>query len=123
MNMLSSKMDIIVTNLDVDEIRKQLLNEKAHILQNVGEGSGLPLHMNPDRDDLAQDYITLEKEVALRAIEREQLEQIDKALERLDRGTYGLCKECRETIPPERLKILPYALLCVRCQAQLERRW
>jgi RNA polymerase-binding protein DksA len=113
----------IVTNLDTAKIRKQLLMEKQQILQSVQGDSGVPLHMNPDRDDLAQDYITLEKDVAIKAIEREQLEQIDLALERLERGTYGLCQECRQPIPPARLEILPYALLCVRCQSKQERRW
>jgi DnaK suppressor protein len=112
-----------VTDLDKEKIRKQLLEDKAQILQSVKGNSGLPIHMNPDRDDLAQDFITLEKDVAIKAIEREQLEQIDLALERLDRGTYGLCQECRAPIPAERLKILPYALLCVNCQAKQERRW
>ncbi len=110
-------------NLDQVKIRKLLLNERAHILQNVQGGSGVPQHMNPDRDDLAQDYITLEKDVAIKVIEREQLQQIEHALERLDRGTYGLCQECRQPIPLERLEILPHALLCVHCQAENERRW
>ncbi len=79
--------------------------------------------MNPDRDDLAQDYITLEKDRAIKAIEREQLEQIEQALQRLDDGTYGLCSKCGEAIPPERMEILPYAALCVSCQSQQEHRW
>ena len=116
-------MDNIVANLDIEEIREQLLSEKAEILQNVQGESDLPLHLNPDRDDLAQDYITLEKDVAIKALEREQLEQIDKALKRIEDGTYGLCQECQEPIPPERLEILPYALLCVRCQSRHEQRW
>jgi RNA polymerase-binding protein DksA len=112
-----------VVNLDEDKIREQLNKEKTEILLNVRGGSGLPLHMNPDRDDLAQDYITLEKNVAIKAIEREQLEKIKQALRRLDDGTYGLCSECGEPIPPERMEILPYAALCVRCQSQQEHRW
>lgn len=112
-----------MTDLDFDKIGRQLLREKLEILKNI-EGSGnLPLHRNPDRDDLAQDYITLEKELAIKAMEREQLQQIDKALERLDDGTYGLCQECHEPINPERLEILPYALLCVSCQSKQERHW
>ena len=119
----NSGMESVVSNLDLEKIRKKLLLERAEILQNVHDGSGITLHMNPDRDDLAQDYITLEKDIAIKAIEREQLEQINQALQRIDEGTYGLCNACREPIPSERLEILPYALYCVRCQAQQERRW
>lgn len=45
-----------VVNWDEDKIREQLNEEKAEILLNVRGESGLPLHMNPDRDDLAQDF-------------------------------------------------------------------
>lgn len=68
-------------------------------------------------------FLTLEKDGAIKAIERDQLEQIKQALQRLDDGTYGLCSECGELIPLERLDILPYAALCVRCQSQQEHRW
>ena len=112
-----------VANLDEEKIHEQLNKEKADILLSVRGSSGLPLHMNPDRDDMAQDYITLEKDVAIKAIEQNQLEQINQALQRLDDGTYGLCCECGEPIPPERIEILPYAALCVRCQSQQEHRW
>ncbi|NCF65631.1 MAG: TraR/DksA family transcriptional regulator [Anaerolineaceae bacterium] len=112
-----------MTELNYTNIRRQLEEEKAEILKSVSGGSGLPIHMNPDRDDLAQDYITLEKTIALKAMEREQLEQVESALQRLDNGTYGLCSECSELIPTERLEILPYATLCVRCQTQHERHW
>lgn len=112
-----------MANLDFEKIRERLLKERAEILLDVHDDSGLPLHMNPDRDDLAQDYISLEKDVAIKAIEREQLEQINQALQRIDDGSYGLCKDCHEPIPQERLEILPYALLCVRCQSRQESRW
>ena len=112
-----------VANLDEEKIREKLNKEKAEILLNVRGGIGLPLHMNPDRDDMAQDYITLERDGAIKAMEREQLEQIEQAFQRLDDGTYGLCSKCGEPIPPERLEILPYAALCVRCQSRQEHRW
>jgi DnaK suppressor protein len=113
----------IVAKLDIEKIRKRLLEERVEILRDVQGESDLPLHMNPDRDDLAQDYISLEKDVAIKALEREQLEQINQALQRIEDGSYGLCNECKEPIPPERLEALPYALLCVRCQSRQENRW
>ncbi len=116
-------MGNIGTNLNVNLIRERLNREKAEILRSIQGDSGLPQHMNPDRDDMAQDYITLEKNIAIKAIEREQLQRINMALQRLDAGTYGLCNECGMKIPPERLEILPYATLCVNCQVGHERRW
>ena len=59
----------------------------------------------------------------LRALENEQLSQIENALKRLDDNTYGICSDCSNPIPSERLDILPYATLCVKCQSKQERRW
>ena len=52
----------------------------------------------------------------------ETVMQIDAALRRLDEGTYGKCERCGETIPPERLAVLPWAGLCVPCASNLNSR-
>lgn len=113
----------MMTKLDYEKIREKLEDERVEIIETLENLSGPYQHMNPDRDDLAQDYITLEKNEALKALELEQLEQIENALKRLDEDSYGLCVECGDTIPLERLEILPYATLCVQCQAKNERRF
>ena len=43
------------------------------------------------------------------------LGEIERALERIDDGTYGLCERCGEPIAAERLEALPYAVRCVGC--------
>ena len=48
------------------------------------------------------------------------LADIDAALDRLERGTYGTCEQCRTAIPLERLEILPMSRLCMRCQHAAE---
>jgi DnaK suppressor protein len=42
------------------------------------------------------------------------LEEVERALEKLDDGTYGLCDDCGEPIAPERLEAIPWTALCVR---------
>ncbi len=59
---------------------------------------------------------------ALMARAREHLEELDRALERLERGEYGQCEGCGGTIPPERLEIRPAATTCVRCARSDPRR-
>ncbi|MCC6858319.1 MAG: TraR/DksA family transcriptional regulator [Bryobacterales bacterium] len=61
--------------------------------------------------------------VALRAhqAERHKLKLIDAALERMKRGSFGLCQECGEPIPVRRLKAIPWACYCVPCQELLDR--
>ena len=48
---------------------------------------------------------------------RSEIEQIESALRRLDRGTYGQCARCEETIDPRRLDAIPFTALCTRCAA------
>ncbi|MGW6573508.1 TraR/DksA family transcriptional regulator [Streptomyces sp. NPDC054945] len=53
---------------------------------------------------------------------REHLEELDRALQRLERGEYGRCESCGRTIPPERLEIRPAATTCVHCARSAPRR-
>ena len=48
------------------------------------------------------------------------LVQIDCALARVEDGSYGICEDCGQEIPPARLEALPSATLCVGCKAQRE---
>ncbi|MFK4222798.1 TraR/DksA family transcriptional regulator [Streptomyces sp. NPDC019890] len=54
---------------------------------------------------------------ALLAQARDHLAELDRALERLERGDYGRCEGCGEPIPAERLEARPAASTCVRCAA------
>ena len=50
------------------------------------------------------------------------MSEIDRALERIKNGTYGLCLPAGRRITLERLEALPYAETCVDCKARAERR-
>ncbi|ALV38243.1 TraR/DksA family transcriptional regulator [Streptomyces sp. CdTB01] len=60
--------------------------------------------------------------VALLAQARQHLEELDRALERLERGEYGQCEVFGGTVPPERLEIRPAATTCVHCARPNRRR-
>ncbi|MFE9727291.1 TraR/DksA family transcriptional regulator [Streptomyces sp. NPDC005794] len=51
----------------------------------------------------------------------DHLEKVDRALERLERGDYGRCEQCREPIPPGRLEARPAATTCVGCAGDAPR--
>jgi DnaK suppressor protein len=51
---------------------------------------------------------------------RSQLRAIEEALRKIDAGTYGICDDCEEEIPPKRLNVMPFALRCVDCQEKHE---
>ncbi len=58
-----------------------------------------------------------ERDLALSAQAMGAVDEIDKALLKIEAGTYGICEKCGEPIPRERLRALPYAALCVRCKS------
>jgi DnaK suppressor protein len=59
-----------------------------------------------------------ERELAVRTLESEafKLRESRSALARIEEGTFGICQECEEEISPRRLRALPWAALCIRCQ-------
>ena len=52
----------------------------------------------------------------------ERIEQVERAINRIDEGTYGQCERCGNSIPIARLEAFPAATLCVSCKQRQERR-
>lgn len=90
-------------------------------LKNPREASGdlstATIHMA----DMASDTCERELSTSLVSSEQEVLYQIDDALKRMDdEGTFGICEECNHPITMSRLKAVPYASMCIRCQRAKE---
>jgi DnaK suppressor protein len=73
-----------------------------------------------DSADVAFDAGSEEIASQLAEIEARELTQIDRALQRLKQGTYGVCEVCQTKIPVARLNALPYSTTCIRCQREME---
>jgi RNA polymerase-binding protein DksA len=73
---------------------------------------------NPDRSDLAHEYSFRERQLSLLEQLECQLEEVNRALQRVEEDTYGQCNQCGNFILPERLEALPHAELCINCQRQ-----
>lgn len=118
------------TREEVDEARAELTAEAlrlrtelessqqslAGLMRDSGDGAG------DDDADTGSKNITREHELALAANAREMLEQTERALDRLDAGTYGLCENCGNPIGKARMQAFPRATLCVECKQKQERR-
>ncbi|MGF0172232.1 TraR/DksA family transcriptional regulator [Streptomyces sp. Marseille-Q5077] len=116
---------------EVDEARAELMAEATRLreeltsseqslvglMRDSGDGAG------DDQADTGAKNITREHELALAANAREMLEQTERALERLDAGTYGLCENCGNPIGKARMQAFPRATLCVECKQKQERRY
>ena len=81
----------------------------AMIKESLGELSNYDNHPA----DHGSELFEREKDFALREHAEEQLSDIERALDALDRGTYGVCQICQKEIPYERLEALPTATRCV----------
>lgn len=109
-----------------EEMRALLLKLKEEALQEIGKsvktGAEKPTD-EPSGDiyDQASNERDRELLLLLSDREREKIRNIDEALARLDEGEYGICEECEEEIPLGRLKAMPFARLCVKCKADLEK--
>ena len=81
-----------------------------------------PPRYGTDMADAATEVFEQTKNQAIRQTLQHSLSMVHRALDKMEKGTYGICEACGSAIDPERLKALPHAMLCVACQARLERR-
>ena len=110
-----------------ETMRQKLLAMKEQILEQLisesDEFQELVDDMEPkDLADIAADDIDRRILEVLGAQEIRRLQLIDAALGRIENGHYGVCMSCGRKIPPERLKAIPYAILCIDCKSSEERR-
>ena len=75
-----------------------------------------------DQADTGTKTFEREQEISLANGILERITQVERALERLDEGSYGWCERCGNPIPVERLAAFPSATLCVTCKQLEERR-
>ena len=97
------------------DIRKKLADELDGLrnLKNADAGG--------DSADVAFESGTEEMASQLAELDARELHQIERALQRLKQGTYGLCEGCGCKIPLGRLNALPYTTLCIACQREMEK--
>lgn len=114
------------------EIRAQLTKERAELSQQVvdideesfeGTQSDLTGEAAIDEDFADAGTATFDRERALSIQNniKDLIGQIDRALERIDEGSYGSCERCGKPIDAARLKALPHASLCMDCKRREER--
>lgn len=99
-------------------LRGEMVQMEDHALSNAASKTGgVPSHIT----ELASDNFDQEVTLSLLGNEKEVLEQIDEALERIEDGSFGRCEDCDLAIPEPRLEAIPYTSLCVQCASQREK--
>jgi DnaK suppressor protein len=118
-----------VSEVNREELRQMLLSLREEVLKRIEEEVGTKLKEDPrfttlstmDVGDLSQFDLDSDINYSLLQGQLERLKNIEEALRKLEEGTYGYCEECGEPIPIKRLKVLPFARYCVRCQEKIEK--
>ena len=105
-------------------MKKDLLARRQTILTSLAEQSDdmkklVKTVAAGDVIDVASDAID---RTLLGSQDAARLQLVDNALDRIRQGRYGKCVKCGKDIPQQRLKALPYALMCVNCASEEERK-
>ncbi len=109
--LIKEKEKLLKGKVHIDEILKKSSKDAT------GELSTYRTHIA----DLGSD--TYQKEIAayLTTQETQILMKIDKALRKIEEGSYGKCERCDKEIGIPRLEAIPYAEFCIDCQKELEK--
>ena len=106
--------------------RKELMSQmefikeaemKSTVKESTGDHSSYSFHMA----DQGTDTMEREKNFFYAQRDGRLLYHIDKALERIEDGSYGLCHSCNGSISRERLEAVPHARLCIQCKSKEEK--
>jgi RNA polymerase-binding protein DksA len=124
--------EVHLTAADIEHFKQMLLEKRTEILASVdemndetlkksrqdatGDLSSMPIHMA----DIGTDTYDQEFTLGLMDSERELMKEIDDALQRIERGTYGICEGTSRQIQKARLEAQPWARYCVEHARKLE---
>ena len=117
--------------IDTEHFKERLLAERARVQEALDyiheENRG---QLEDDREEIPSDNhpgdaatSTFDRELdaTLEGNEERLLQAIDAALQRIENGTYGICRSCGRPIDPERLEALPWTTQCIDCKRREER--
>lgn len=105
------------------ELKSALQRDKEQLDQqlNRSDAGEAKLDFNHPADMVGADP-DFDKELNLIGRERQELGEVEHALQRIEEGHFGYCEECGEEIPFERLQVVPYTTHCLSCQEMLDKR-
>jgi DnaK suppressor protein len=114
----------------LDRFKKRLEEEKERLEDQIADYERVleearltesSSDRSPDPGNAEASSMKLEyaKELSIEQNTLDLLSKANRALERIDAGTYGICESCGKAIPIERLEVLPYSTLCVECASRV----
>jgi DnaK suppressor protein len=108
-----------------DQVKEQLLRMRAELLREVSESYATCRELGQDGvadiGDMSANAYNRDVLFNLSETQRQQIRDIDAALERIDTGDYGTCMNCGETIDQRRLEVRPFSRYCIECKTDIEK--
>src|SRR5580658_11148716 len=110
-----------MTSTETERLTGLLLAKQTELSRSLRNRDEIVIEKASDALDEVQ--LKEERELAVRNLDRDShaLRLIDRALQRIANGTYGICLHCEENILPKRMAAVPWAACCIRCQEQIDR--
>jgi RNA polymerase-binding protein DksA len=110
------RKDLVAELTEMKSAYDRSLSDLNDLQKSSTDGAG------DDQADAGSKTFEREQEQSIAANRLDLLTQIQRAVERIDAGTYGFCESCGKPIPKARLKAFPSATLDVACKQREERR-
>lgn len=112
----------------IEKQKKKLIASKNEIMESLAGRNDQLSNLVADNEkgdeaDIASDTIDRALLNSLGEADQNRLLMIDRALDRITQGTYGICLMCGKEIAEERLESIPSAALCIDCQTKEERKF
>lgn len=99
---------------DQERLERQLSDTGSASAESLRVSTGELSAADNHPADTGTEVFERGRDLAVHDTQQQELERIEAALERMERGTYGICAVCGEEIPQERLEALPYTAYCTR---------
>ena len=96
------------------QLKKSIAEQSVRYIENGGAFANHMADMATEESDRESDSLLMDAQGRL-------IYEIEQALQRIDEGRYGACEECATQIEERRLRVLPYARFCLRCQERREK--
>jgi DnaK suppressor protein len=114
-----------VTKAQLKKFKALLESKRDEILkrakQTLNDDMTLDTNDLPDEMDLASSEYLQSFTFRLRGREKSFLDKIERALQKIEEGSFGNCEECGEEVSVKRLEARPETTLCIRCKEDQER--
>ena len=110
---------------EIPAARERLLKMRRAVMKEVRDSSAAAREIGqgevPDIGDMSSNTYNRDILLNLSETHRQKIRDIDAALDRLDKGEYGICMRCEEEISPRRMEVRPFSRYCIDCKTDVEK--